>query len=165
MVAVGTRTFWFQILRAWSLSQMCHVSVTAATLKEIGQFVVNTNTLGKEGFVSLETWLVFFILEKAWGLAAWWSHRLCSKTELFDPKLPFLSWKEGEEPGATRWRSRTLQRSRTIPQPSPMDPSWVFTETPWCSSDSGLQGRAMLLGFWSACGTRKDFIYYLTGRM
>lgn len=49
---------------------MCHVSVTAATLKEIGQFVVNANTLGKEGFVSLETWLVFFILEKAWGLAA-----------------------------------------------------------------------------------------------
>lgn len=49
---------------------MCHVRVTAATLKKMGQFVVSINTLGKEGFVRIETWLLFFIW-RVLGFGSW----------------------------------------------------------------------------------------------
>lgn len=105
---------------------MCHARVAAATLMKIRQLVVNINMLEREDFVRGEAWLLFFIWREKnllpGVLAAGWSRRFCSKVELFEPKLPFLPWKEGEEPGAARWRSRSLQKSRTIPQPSPWSP-------------------------------------------
>lgn len=95
----------------------CHI-------RENGAICGHHKHIGKGGFCRSRALAGSFYLEKAWGLAAGWSHGLCSKAELFGPKLPFLSWKEGE---ATQWKSRFLQKSRTTPQPSSTDPSGVFT--------------------------------------
>lgn len=54
----------FEILRARSLSQMCHINVTAVILQEISQFVVNINTLGEENFVAVESVGVVFLEER-----------------------------------------------------------------------------------------------------
>lgn len=50
---------------------MCHVSVIAATLKEIGQFVVNTNTeVGKGGFCQSRDLAGVFYLGESLGFGS-----------------------------------------------------------------------------------------------
>lgn len=49
---------------------MCHINVTAVTLQEISQFVVNINTKERENLVKAETRSVVFASKAGWGLAA-----------------------------------------------------------------------------------------------
>lgn len=132
----------------------CHI-------KENGAICGWHKHVGKGGFCQNRDLAAVFYLESSgvWQLDG--GTGFVQRQSCLTPN--FLSWKEGEEPGPARWRSRTLQKSRTNaedPQPPlgahPGAAQTQGSRAQWCfqASEATWDQEILYLLFHCKKGTR-----------